>query len=425
MSATSPLRQQSQPDHVEAWLDQFAGPDREVASNLLGRIRHVSASEFDSKFYNLINQRLSAGPTPLAFYVEREWGHRGGKAYRLFREPDTKRNRRAAGNGPPIVAPRRTVRATVGSEGIVANIASRFARADPRNVYINPGPDQIRPSQPGEPGIRRFVLVADFIGSGDRAYRFLDAAWNVRSVRSWWSLPAHKGWSFEVVAFAATEHGRDRVERHPCKPIVHVCEPCPSIKNSFSGRDKITAERLCARYDPTPAKDDPLGYGGAGILMTFAHGMPNNAPTIFHRKGRRWVPLYPKRVTSELQPDSERSELLRRKLLDQADDRLLRSPTFAAATKPLREAVRVTSIIARGGGGPLDLAATTGLTVSSVQDATDRAQQYGWIDSSGRVTERGKAELRRVRRAAVRSTRVPSGSSTRYVPDQLRVPSVT
>ena len=234
---------------------------------------------------------------------------------------------------------------------------------------------------------------------------------DVRSVRSWWSLPATKGWSFEVVAFAATELGQRRVKEHPCNPVVKVCEPCPSIRNSFHGVERAAVERLCTQYDPTTAKDDPLGYGGAGALLTFAHGMPSNAPTIFHRKGRNWRPLYPHRVTSGLQPDTDRSEAVRRQLLERADERLVRSPTFWAAPRPLREAIRGTAAIVRGGGGPLNLAASTGLSFAVAQDAMDRARRYGWIDATGKITDRGRAELERVRRASARDARVPSKGS--------------
>jgi len=99
----------------------------------------------------------------------------------------------------------------------VAQLVSEVCRAHPQQVFNHPGPDAIRKRR-----IRRFVLVTDFIGSGKRARTYLQAAWRVRSVRSWWSARATKGLSFEVVAYAATQSGRAVVERHPSRPEVHV-----------------------------------------------------------------------------------------------------------------------------------------------------------------------------------------------------------
>ena len=166
---------------VDYWLTQFDQKDRDDAKALLSAIKNVGADEFQEAMMNLIRSRIESGLKPVGLFVESERRHRNGRVHRLFCEPRRKR-RRAVGSGPKIIEPSRTVDPEVGSEGLIANIVTGVFRQCKNHATIHPGPDLIRSRK-----IRRFVLVTDFIGSGDRARRYLDAAWHVRSVRSWWS----------------------------------------------------------------------------------------------------------------------------------------------------------------------------------------------------------------------------------------------
>src|SRR5205085_5170890 len=88
------------------------------------------------------------------------------------------------------------------------------------------------------------------IGSGQRARTYLDSAWRVCSVRSWWSARRVKGLSFEVIAFAGTTVGRAYVEDHPSAPRVSVVTSCPTVDSAFSGERRDAIRDLCLRYDP-------------------------------------------------------------------------------------------------------------------------------------------------------------------------------
>jgi hypothetical protein len=134
---------------------------------------------------------------------------------------------RAYGIGPSPIKPTKAYDPQVGSEGLVAHLATELCREFPKSFFSHPGPATIRKHR-----IRRFMLLTDFVGSGKRVRTYIEAAWRVRSVRSWWSAGIAKGLRFEVVAYAATLGGRQNVEDHPgnihylCKedigPVLHA-----------------------------------------------------------------------------------------------------------------------------------------------------------------------------------------------------------
>lgn len=407
----------------DAWLAQFAPQDRGNAARLLAAVRDVSGDEFRDSMTELLTARIAAVPGHVALFVEAERGHRHGRAHRLFKEAESKPRRAFGSAGPPVVQPLRTVDPEVGSEGLVANIVSQVHRQHRKRVSIHPGPDLIRSRH-----VRRFVLVTDFIGSGDRAFRYLDAAWRVRSVRSWWSARATKGLSFEVVAFSGTEAGRERVEAHPTRPTVHLVEGCPTVAGSFDvPADRERMVSLCAKYAPKGVSLDWMGYGEAGALITFAHGMPNNAPILFWKASRSakapWCPLYPERITSRRRKPLTAPGEVEAMTIDLwriTARQVLASPRFRSAPLALRDAVLVLLALNRFPFTPTALAARTRLKVERTNEALGRARRYGWIDNHCHVTERGRREL--VRLALPVPERVPFEDASLYVPRSLRAP---
>ena len=407
----------------QAWLDQFERSDRHDAESLLRSITYVSADKFQRELRHLLKSRISARAGPVAIYVETERQHRNGVVHRLFREPRRKTRRRAFGGGPRVIQPRTNVNPEVGSEGIVAHIVTEVYRQDKQRVNIHPGPDRIRRHH-----VRRFLLVTDFIGSGDRVTRYLDAAWRVRSVKSWWSARQSKGMAFEVVAYSVTESGLARVKSHPTQPSVHFVLGCPTIDLFFVDADfRSRIQRLCMQYGSF-GELDPLGYGGTGALIAFAHGMPNNAPAILHArsrsKARRWVPLYPQRVTAgrdEHEGDiAARWERLRLELQSNRARTILESPRFWSAPPVLRDSVTVLLSLDRTPRSVTAISARTGLSASRTQTALERALKYDWIDADHRVTETGRREMTYF----TPSGRVPLAQrpSDVYIPQSLRAP---
>ena len=408
---------------VDYWLSQFERRDRSDANLLLSAIKNVSADEFQEAMMKLIRSRIEMGDTPVGLFVETERGHRKGKAHRLFCEPRRK-HRRAVGRGPDIIKPSRTVDPEVGSEGLIANMVTGVVRQCGKRARIHPGPNLIRSCK-----IRRFILVTDFIGSGNRATRYLDAAWQVRSVRSWWSARRTKGMEFEVVAYSATEAGLRKIKSHPTMPRVEVVEGCPTIEQAFEYFDvRCRMRDLCRKYGSGISNFDPLGYGGAEALISFAHGMPNNAPAIFHRdsnlNSKPWLPLYPKRVTSGRgrgasgsvkQRDAVQLDLLRR-----VKKNVLGSECYLSAPVALRDAVRVLLSLDRAPRNETVVSARTGLSVSRVQEEIARIRTYGWVDEHYRITDRGRRELGRLSTPEKKDVQLPPVGI--YIPRSLRAP---
>ena len=388
-----------------------------MAVALLRAMTLVSRDAFAEGLRTLLLARLADGKGPIGLYVEREVRHRHGVPFRLFKEANRK-VRRAHGVGPRPVEPTRAYDADVGSEGLVAQLVSEVCRTNLKTVFNHPGPDAIRKHR-----IRRFVLVTDFIGSGKRASTYLQAAWRVRSVRSWWSRRATTGLSFEVVAYAATRAGREVVEGHPSRPEVHVVVGCPTLNTQFPNGE---ARRLCVKYSPVPPSVMPAtGYANGGALIAFAHGVPNNAPLLLHKRGPGWAPLFPARVTSATRqafPSQSDPDAVRANLLQMRQARLAQAGSIVGAKPHALNLMMVLAALSRPPRETEVISRKTGLTILEVQAALKSALKNQWIDGEYRLTDLGHAQLDHARRVQPGEERLPLEGAPFYYPSSLRAP---
>src|ERR1700735_2607964 len=143
-----------------AWLSQFDPFDQNDARALLSAMRLVSRDTFAECLRDLILQRAADGGRPIGLYVEREVRRQAGKPEPLFQETSTN-VQRAHGAGPQPVQSLGAHARDIGSEGIVAQLASELCRLRPRQLLDHPGPDAIRKMKG-----RRFFLLTEFIDSG-------------------------------------------------------------------------------------------------------------------------------------------------------------------------------------------------------------------------------------------------------------------
>src|SRR5690606_37235454 len=121
--------------------------------------------------------------------------------------------------------------------------------------------------------------------SGRRSWLYLEAAWRVASVRSWWSRRASKGMSFEVITYTSTSAGLNFVRSHASSPRVWQVTGCPTIGNSFNYAERNDIKKLCRNRNPD--KSFPaLGFNDTGALIAFAHGAPNNCPACLFKSGK-------------------------------------------------------------------------------------------------------------------------------------------
>lgn len=400
-------------NRVIAWLNRFGVDDQPRAGLLLSTVKLVSADEFVADMNDLLERHLGDGATPIALYNETERGHRGGVPHRLFAEPRRKLKRATGKAGPALVPRQRQVDEEVGSEGTLATILTQFARSHAKTIVLSPGPDTIRDRR-----VRRFVLVTDFIGSGDRALRYLTAAWRVRSVRSWWSRRKGRGMSFEVVAFSGTEAGVAHVRKHPCRPEVHIAQVCPTIDGVFDAPNAAIMKTLCGDYGPKAKDAQPLGYGGTGALIAFSHSMPNNAPAIFWQRYDDKEPLFPSRVTSGVASPFQAG------IGDEAQhNRLIKLVGLgsAEAMVPFRIESVILAALERSPRSTEGISGRLGVALSEVEEALKILRSRGLIDRRNVPTDRGRRALVRIK-GEPPSPFLSKPKEGEYFPDSLRVP---
>lgn len=403
-------------EHEMAWLSQFE-EDQDLAADLLSRVRRVGADEFRDSILNLIEERVKRFGQPVGLYAERSIRKYKGQPNRLFKETK-KIVKRASGTGPKPVQPENHKYPETGSEGIVANIITQFVRSNRKLAFDHPGPDVIR-----EKKIRRFILVTDFIGSGCQASRYLQSAWRVSSVKSWKS---GRFIDFEVVAFSSSQAGKSKLEKHPSKPIVSIVEACPTVFDFDRYGDKDPL-KLCLKYGPKDTESGSiprLGHSEIGALIAFSHGMPNNAPRLFHKKGRKWTPLFLGRVvkTSFFAPETERHAKAKAKLERMREIRLAELAAQHEAKPDEVLFSLVLTALKKKPRSAMVVSARTGLSIAECDDVLRKCLRAGWIDNGNALTQKAHKELKYLRRPQSVSRQLFKESKPYYIATQLRAP---
>ena len=405
---------------TRTWLSQFDVADQHVVVSMLRAMRLVSRDEFAEGVRERLLEVSAQADGRIGLYVEREVPPKGSPPEPLFEQP-MERPRRAFGPGPLPVEPDPEKPGDVGSEGLVAQLVSELCREFSDRFVSHPGPDRLRARK--KP-IRKLVLVTDLIGTGNRAFRYLDAMWSVFSFKSWWSGRGSNGMAFDVVAYAATDAGRHLVESHRLAPVVRIVAACPTIAETLPDEIAFAAKEVCIRYNPAPRSADALGYEGTGALIAFAHGAPNNCPRILHASTESWVPLFAKRVTAASRstfagPLGQEDILERLKAMRHR--RLLSGAEWARTPQGVLETYLLLAALSHPPRTVDVVARRTGLTQLETEKILERAIRNSWVDSSNRLTEPGQAQLR----AAKASRRAAPGvgnSPGLYYPSSLRAP---
>lgn len=413
---------------TNAWLSQFTPGEQAHLVRMLREMRLVSASTFVDDMRTLIKTRVKADPSlcPVGLYAERETMRRSGNLVTLFTQPE-KPVRSATGAGPKAVHPQIPWKQDVGSEGIVAQLITELGREMPSKVFSHPGPNEIR-----KHGIRRFMLVSDFIGSGKRAHDYLTAAWQAWSVRSWWSARHSKGMRFEMLAYSSTEPGMAAVAAHACRPAIHIVAPCPTIDTSFDEEDAAAIKAICIQKDPVDQDTvESLGFRGTGALIAFSHGAPNNVPRLLieSRKSGRLVvqlPLFPKRTTGDARasfsPSRQSVEDVRDALRGLGQRRMALALLPSELSIDQNRSLLVLAALGRPPRTDFALAGRTGLTILEVAEVVKRLIGLNWINNERRLTSVGYGQLGRARQRVRKRVPVPPLPSAYYYPSSLRAP---
>jgi len=395
---------------AERWLDRFSETDREIAANLIDEVLLVSGGELTSGITRLFDkvQAEHGSQGPLAFYAEREVKWDKSQVLPIF--PGA-RNGRAVGKGPQPI-PFDPNRPEVGSEGLIANLITSYCRQHGRQMLNHPGPDLLRGRRAGP-----IVIVADFIGSGQRVWEMLEAFRAVATVRSWRSYHLI---DFYVVAYSGTEEGLRHVRSSRLRPKVLTVTGCPTIDTAFRKPAREAVRQLCRTYPPN--HNWPLGYGWAGALIAFEHGVPNNAPPILHRGWGKRAPLFQRRSTVSAMgefPSTNREELAARA------EQLLRirdAEIYLSDSRGRRwiKTMLVLAAIEAGARSRAQISAHSRLKLETVREIVDFTEIARWTTRKLTLSALGQSELRRLKRRRARSPVLPKPNKPFYYPTQLR-----
>ena len=400
----------SESDVAQRWLGCFSSTDRVVAAALLDEMLLVSGAELTNGITQLFDQIMAERERnqPLAFYSEREITRGKTGIHPIF--PGS-RHGRAVGNGPQPI-PFDPVRPEVGSEGIIANLVTSYCRKNHRRTLNHPGPDKLRKHKAG-----LVVVVADFIGSGKRVWEMLEAFRAVASVRSWRSYHLL---DFYVVAYSGTENGIRKVRSNCLRPTVLTVAGCPTIDGAFRKAVREDVKKLCQTFPPNHNK--PLGFGAAGALIAFEHGVPNNAPPILHSRQGQWTPLFCGRSTVsaiDTFTDANRNEVAERA------ERLLRISNAADYLSSARgrrwiKTMLVLSAVDSGARTTAQISALTRIKLETVREIVTFTEIVHWTTRKLSLSDLGRSELQRLRRRRSRTPILPKSDKPFYYPTQLR-----
>ena len=371
----------------------------------------VSADELANGITRLFDkiQAEHGSQRPLAFYAEREVEWDQNQVLPIF--PGA-RDGRAVGEGPPPI-PFDSNHPEVGSEGPIASLITSYCRQHGRQMLNHPGPDLLRKRKAGP-----IVIAADFIGSGQRVWKMLEAFRAVASVRSWRSYHLI---DFYVVAYSGTEEGLRHVRSSRLRPKVLTVTGCPTIDTAFRKPTRDTVRQLCQAYPANHKR--PFGYGCAGALIAFAHGVPNNAPPILHSGWGNWAPLFQQRSTIAARgefPSTNREELAVRA------ERLLcihDAETYLSDSRGRRwiKTMLVLAAIEAGAHSHAQISAHSRIKLETVREIVDFTEIARWTTRKLTLSQLGRSELRRLKRRRARSPVLPNPNKTFYYPTQLRV----
>lgn len=392
-----------------SWLGNFPEAHRDTAAALLDELLLVGAKEFVQSMMQQFEKIRTDNLTdrPIAFYAEREVEKDKAGIIPIFGSATG----RSVGKGPQPV-PFDPIKPEVGSEGIVANLVTSFCRRHESVALNHPGPDLLREHRVGP-----VIIATDFIGSGQRIWKMLEAFRAVATIRSWKSYRYLK---FYVVAYSGTEAGLRKVKSSRLSPQVLTVVGCPTLNETFRQPTLDVVKTLCRTYPR--GHQQPFGYDWTGALIAFEHGIPNNAPPILHSTARKWTPLFRKRSTIDAEsvfPSSNRQEIASRaeKLLKIRD-----AETYLSDFRGSKwiETMLVLAAIERGARTYAQVSAASRIDIENVRDTLVFTEIALWTTDKLRLTRLGRSELQRLRKRRARRPLLPNDDKPYYYPTQLR-----
>ena len=396
-----------------AWLNEFDLKDQDIARKLVSGLTLVPSRTFELAINKKLKEVVDDSESPVALFAVREVD----SSCSFF---DQATNLVTTGRTPINSVDAVGRGADVGSEGRVASIITQFTRSQPQRTVKHPTLDKLR-----ERRCRTIILVDDLIGSGNRMEKFIKSIWQDRTIRSWKSFGLLR---FKVIAFAATTHGRQRMNSHEKIDLLSVDRDCPTFRTlPWKQNVRNACIRICEKYSSHTCKPKfAQGYRKSVSSLVFEHGCPNNVPAIFWAtaaKSKSWSPIFPyRRIKTEEQsvfpPEIAKNDPLS-VLVDVGQVRLARTKLIGRS-ELTKEIITLLSFMAKGIRRNEAFSFATGLSNAALERRLLQFIQCGWVTHSRRITALGVAELKNARRSTNRSPEIPPKGDCYYHPSALR-----
>jgi hypothetical protein len=400
------------------WLEHFQAFDRLTAENLLNGVTWISAFEFTKALRANIKDKAKELNGPIGLFIEREIPknqHGVHPFYKQRRKPKS-----AYGAAKQPIESRKYSNYEIGSEGVIATLATEIKREQRDKFFLQPTVNQIR-----EKKIENFFILTDTIGSGSQISNYLDSLWKVATIKS---LHSFKKLNFFVIAYTTTPNGIKKIKSHKTRPSVIYSIPCPTIDSVFNKNESEEIKRFCEKYylKQNDKNYGPLGYENCGTLIAYAHGIPNNSPLVLHKKSKKKIPpLFQSRVigktkeelnTGALEVDHSKI-LLRNKQL-----RLSTSKWLDKANNEAKNFIVVLASLNITPRSALAISKRTSIKIDDVEKHLNLAKECEWVAQSGRLTDHGVKQLDYIKKVIKTRKKLVWEIDMGYYPQSLRVP---
>jgi hypothetical protein len=406
----------SETDPARIWLEQFETSDVPIAKRLLDDLTVVTPTVFTTRMRKLVSDVIRADRRAVALYPvwevvepklsilpkESDPGESvfpvDGPHEKATREKgkDGKRNFRRR----TIPDPQLGISGSVGSMiHLIGDLRKQFGTA---RLFDRPALSTLRATK-----CRKIVLLDDFVGSGQRLVSYLEAFYQHKTIKSWFSYP---GLSFTIICYAASQDGLRRLRDYQPRwghtrphPVEVIYDQFLHRGRSFwSDTEREEIENLCRKYAPlTGHQRIPIGYKDAFSMIVFPYAIPNTAPAILWSSvPGRWNALFPNRVVSEqllcrfdqVQRDPA-GELLPETLQRIGQMRLAKLDWRRHATPEYRELILLLATRALGFRKIERIAETMDISQERCIQLTKSGRRFDLIRADGGLTARGLQEL--------------------------------
>lgn len=390
------------------WLEQFEEPDKETAIFLASELTLINHTEFCVGLQKKLETLADS--------------FKGNVGFWAIKELDEDNNISLSENEKKPVDLIELL-SEQGSEAIIYKMIRDICKNNHEKYLNHPKIEQLRATKSDA-----IIFVDDFIGTGTRVEQFLDRFWSERTLVSWLS---GKQIEFHVVAYAGTETGKRRIEKHKSKPKVHLITDAPSLYSmAWSTKRKVEVIELCNKYGriaDKKRKDIWLGYQGSMVMLVFSHGCPNNAPLILWTNGsskKTWKALFPNRkIGSEMAsvfPNEMAGQDPLEILKAIGQQSLAKSNAYSQYSTVSPIILTTLALIAKGKRKRSTLSHCLELNISDCESIINICIKNGFIDNRNFITEKGLTEIRSAKKSKIKKQFTLEKGSDYYYPRQLR-----